>query len=134
MSEEKKPKIRPQSLMAQNFSLALDSVFGLDGSFERSQAIQDKKFDVDKDNAELQELEARLRATEERLRSKGVDAPRHEEENSADKSATNANLTKEKNGDKKAVTEDSGVEDSDTPEDDDGDEEESSDESSEEEE
>jgi len=76
IKEEKKvSRARPQSMIAQNFSLALDNVFGLDETFQLGQAVEDKKWLVNTQSAELQALEARLRATEERLRAQKGESP-----------------------------------------------------------
>ncbi|KAL2846574.1 hypothetical protein BJX68DRAFT_124860 [Aspergillus pseudodeflectus] len=70
--QEYKPKIRPQSTMAQAFSTALDSAFSLDSEVDHlSQTIDQKKFQMIIQNRELEELQARIREAEERLKSRG---------------------------------------------------------------
>jgi len=69
IDQEWRPKGRPQSIIAQNFSIALDSIFGLDdGTEELAQSVEQKKKDVSSRSAELEALQARLRATEQRLK------------------------------------------------------------------
>ncbi|KAL3469888.1 hypothetical protein BJX99DRAFT_240461 [Aspergillus californicus] len=69
--QEWKPKNRPQSTMAQAFSTALDSAFSLDSNVDYlSQTIDQKKFDMMIRNRELEELQERIRAAEERLKSR----------------------------------------------------------------
>ncbi|KAL4803574.1 hypothetical protein BDV18DRAFT_145059 [Aspergillus unguis] len=69
--QEWKPKIRPQSTMAQDFSTALDSAFSLDSNVDfLSQTIDQKKQKMMIQNRELEELQARIRAAEERLKAR----------------------------------------------------------------
>ncbi|KAL4785174.1 hypothetical protein BJX76DRAFT_356347 [Aspergillus varians] len=69
--QEWKPKGRPQSTMAQAFSSALDSAFSLDTDVDYlSQTIDQKKHQMMIQNRELEELQARIRETEERLKSR----------------------------------------------------------------
>ncbi|KAL2833030.1 hypothetical protein BDW59DRAFT_139064 [Aspergillus cavernicola] len=69
--QEWKPKARPQSTMAQAFSTALDSAFSLDSNVDYlSQTIDQKKHQMIIQNRELEELQARIRAAEERLKSR----------------------------------------------------------------
>ncbi|KAE8352660.1 hypothetical protein BDV28DRAFT_122096 [Aspergillus coremiiformis] len=66
-----KPKARPQSTMAQAFSTALDSVFALDSDVHHlSQTVDERKFQMMIQNRELEELQAKIRATEERLKAR----------------------------------------------------------------
>ncbi|KAB8074507.1 hypothetical protein BDV29DRAFT_173668 [Aspergillus leporis] len=66
-----KPKGRPQSTMAQAFSTTLDSVFSLDSDVHQlSQTVDERKFQMMIQNRELEELQARIRATEERLKAR----------------------------------------------------------------
>ncbi|KAL2872753.1 uncharacterized protein BJX67DRAFT_376545 [Aspergillus lucknowensis] len=69
--QEWKPKARPQSTMAQAFSSALDSAFSLDSEVDYlSQTIDQKKFQMIIQNRELEELQARIRQAEERLKAR----------------------------------------------------------------
>ncbi|KAB8235450.1 hypothetical protein ETB97_001273 [Aspergillus alliaceus] len=66
-----KPNGRPQSTMAQAFSTTLDSVFALDSDVHNlSQTVEEKKFQMMIQNRELEELQAKIRATEERLKAR----------------------------------------------------------------
>ncbi|GES57090.1 hypothetical protein Y699_02625 [Aspergillus terreus] len=68
--QEWKPSGRPQSTMAQAFSSALDSVFALDSEVDHlSQTIDQKRFQMLMKNRELEELQAKIRAAEERLKA-----------------------------------------------------------------
>ncbi|KAL2850563.1 hypothetical protein BJY01DRAFT_245404 [Aspergillus pseudoustus] len=70
--EWKPTKVRPQSTMAQAFSTALDSAFSLDSDVDHlSQTIDQKKFQMLIQNRELEELQARIREAEERLKARG---------------------------------------------------------------
>ncbi|KAJ5205214.1 hypothetical protein N7491_004163 [Penicillium cf. griseofulvum] len=70
MDREWKPKVRPQSTMAQAFSSALDSAFMLDSDVNNlSQTIDQKKQQVLIQNRELEELQNRIREAERRLQS-----------------------------------------------------------------
>ncbi|KAF9893716.1 hypothetical protein FE257_009885 [Aspergillus nanangensis] len=65
-----KPSGRPQSTMAQAFSSALDSAFSLDSDVDHlSQTIDQKRFQMMIQNRELEKLQAKIRAAEERLTS-----------------------------------------------------------------
>ncbi|KAL5362589.1 hypothetical protein BJX96DRAFT_154202 [Aspergillus floccosus] len=65
-----KPSGRPQSTMAQAFSSTLDSVFALDSEVDNlSQTIDQKRFQMLIKNRELEELQAKIRAAEERLKA-----------------------------------------------------------------
>ncbi|KAL4893095.1 hypothetical protein BDV59DRAFT_178453 [Aspergillus ambiguus] len=65
-----KPSGRPQSTMAQAFSSALDSAFALDSEVDNlSQTIDQKRFQMLIQNRELEELQAKIRAAEERLKA-----------------------------------------------------------------
>ncbi|BCS26484.1 uncharacterized protein APUU_51195A [Aspergillus puulaauensis] len=69
--QEWKPKARPQSTMAQAFSSALDSAFSLDSDVDHlSLTIDQKKHQMIIQNRELEELQARIREAEERLKSR----------------------------------------------------------------
>ncbi|KAL2001077.1 hypothetical protein VTN02DRAFT_2244 [Thermoascus thermophilus] len=67
--QEWKPNGRPQSTMAQAFSLALDSAFKLDSDADHlSQTVDQKKQMVMIQSRELEVLQAKIREAEERLR------------------------------------------------------------------
>ncbi|KAL4918236.1 hypothetical protein BDW62DRAFT_69817 [Aspergillus aurantiobrunneus] len=69
--QEWKPKGRPQSTMAQAFSSALDSAFSLDTDVDYlSQTVDQKKYQMMIQNRELEELQARIREAEERLKAR----------------------------------------------------------------
>ncbi|KAJ5375782.1 hypothetical protein N7517_007788 [Penicillium concentricum] len=75
MDREWKPKVRPQSTMAQAFSSALDSAFMLDSDVDNlSQTIDQKKQQVLIQNRELEELQNRIREAERRLQSRSTGA------------------------------------------------------------
>ncbi|CBF69780.1 hypothetical protein AN6285.2 [Aspergillus nidulans FGSC A4] len=66
-----KPKARPQSTMAQAFSSALDTAFALDTDVDYlSQTIDQKKYQMMIQNRELEELQAKIREAEERLKAR----------------------------------------------------------------
>ncbi|CZR68009.1 uncharacterized protein PAC_17908 [Phialocephala subalpina] len=68
MDREWKPSARPQSTMARSFSLALNDLFKIDNSLaDLDAAVYEKKKAVSTQTSELEALEARLKATEERL-------------------------------------------------------------------
>ncbi|KAK4634083.1 hypothetical protein CLAFUW4_01413 [Fulvia fulva] len=74
MAEEQDPptqrfNTRPESTIAQNFASDLDAMFGLDsgGVDDLSRTVEEKKQTVTTGEQQLQELEAKLRETEERL-------------------------------------------------------------------
>ncbi|KAG2413324.1 hypothetical protein HFD88_002513 [Aspergillus terreus] len=74
--QEWKPSGRPQSTMAQAFSSALDSVFALDSEVDHlSQTIDQKRFQMLIKNRELEELQAKIRAAEERLKAQQANTP-----------------------------------------------------------
>lgn len=61
---------RPQSTMAQAFSLALDSAFMLDNDVDQlTQSIEQKKQRMTIQTRELEALQARIREAEERLKA-----------------------------------------------------------------
>ncbi|GIJ88886.1 hypothetical protein Asppvi_007814 [Aspergillus pseudoviridinutans] len=71
MEQEWKPKGRPQSTMAQAFSSTLDSVFALDSDVDHlSQTIDQKRFQMIIKARELEELQAKIRETERRLKAR----------------------------------------------------------------
>ncbi|KAJ5758571.1 hypothetical protein N7520_005727 [Penicillium odoratum] len=71
--QEWKPKIRPQSTMAQAFSSALDSAFSLDSDVNHlSQTVDQKKQYMMIQSRELEALQQRIREAEERLKLQGV--------------------------------------------------------------
>ncbi|GAB1213414.1 hypothetical protein ATERTT37_002563 [Aspergillus terreus] len=62
--------------MAQAFSSALDSVFALDSEVDHlSQTIDQKRFQMLMKNRELEELQAKIRAAEERLKAQQANTP-----------------------------------------------------------
>jgi hypothetical protein len=64
-----KPNNRPQSTVAQNFMSELDDLFKIDGGLDDlDKNVHQKKQEVTSHAQQLEELEARLRATEERLK------------------------------------------------------------------
>jgi len=67
---ELKSRARPTSMMAQRFSMLLDSSFGLD---ETTESVIKKKEEVASQAAELEELQARLAAMEEKLSASKVE-------------------------------------------------------------
>ncbi|CDM37163.1 hypothetical protein DTO013E5_9474 [Penicillium roqueforti] len=73
MDREWKPKVRPQSTMAQAFSTALDSAFMLDSDVDNlSQTISQKKQQMLIQTRELEELQNRIREAERRLQSQST--------------------------------------------------------------
>ncbi|KAJ5780148.1 hypothetical protein N7457_005308 [Penicillium paradoxum] len=73
MDREWKPKMRPQSTMAQAFSSALDSAFMLDSDVnDLSHTIDQKKQQMLIQNRELEELQNRIREAERRLQSQAA--------------------------------------------------------------
>ncbi|KAJ9198338.1 hypothetical protein DTO166G4_8097 [Paecilomyces variotii] len=69
--QEWKPKARPQSTMAQAFSLALDSAFSLDTDVDQLEiSVDQKKQMVMIQNRELEALQARIREAEQRLKAR----------------------------------------------------------------
>ncbi|KAH8811604.1 hypothetical protein F5884DRAFT_854945 [Xylogone sp. PMI_703] len=73
-----KPTGRPQSTMAQSFSLALNDLFKIDNSIaDLDAAVFEKKQAVSTQTSELEALEARLRETEERLKAKQAAVTEH---------------------------------------------------------
>jgi len=64
------PWSRPQSIIAQRFSDELDDAFGLDSASELAYAVEDKKWVVSVQTAELLALEALLRVTEDLLKAR----------------------------------------------------------------
>jgi len=66
-----KPNGRPQSTMARSFSAALNDVFKIDNSLaDLDAAVDQNKRAVLNQTSELEALEARLKATEERLKQR----------------------------------------------------------------
>ncbi|OJK00849.1 uncharacterized protein BO95DRAFT_446491 [Aspergillus brunneoviolaceus CBS 621.78] len=69
--QEWKPSGRPQSTMAQAFSTALDSAFSLDTDVNHlSQTIDQKKLQMMIQTRELEQLQAKIREAEERLKAR----------------------------------------------------------------
>ncbi|KAF2143191.1 uncharacterized protein K452DRAFT_296974 [Aplosporella prunicola CBS 121167] len=74
-----KPKNRPQSQIARNFSDALDDIFNLTGKFDEvEKEVEQKHTKLTTKEAELEALEARLKAAEERLKKAGAPIPKPE--------------------------------------------------------
>ncbi|KAF2848764.1 hypothetical protein T440DRAFT_146271 [Plenodomus tracheiphilus IPT5] len=76
-----KPKNRPQSTVALQFMSELDNLFKLDGDLDTlDKTVHQKKQAVSTQTQELEALEARLRAAEERLQqAKGNSPPRRKD-------------------------------------------------------
>lgn len=76
-----KPKNRPQSTVALNFMSELDNLFKLDGDLDTlDKTVHQKKQAVSTQTQELEALEARLRAAEERLsQATGNSPPRRKD-------------------------------------------------------
>ncbi|KAF1852081.1 uncharacterized protein K460DRAFT_373941 [Cucurbitaria berberidis CBS 394.84] len=76
-----KPNKRPQSTVARNFMSELDNLFKLDGDLDtHHKNLHEKKQAVSTQTQELEALEARLRAAEERLKeAKGSSPPRRKD-------------------------------------------------------
>lgn len=69
LDREWKPNGRPQSTIARNFMSELDDLFKIDGGLDEVHAtVHEKKQAVTSHTQQLEEIEARLRETEERLR------------------------------------------------------------------
>lgn len=65
---------RPQSTIAQNFSLTLNELFKIENCIsDLDAAVYEKKKAVSTQTLELKELEERLKATEEQLKRAGID-------------------------------------------------------------
>ncbi|KAL9113240.1 MAG: hypothetical protein Q9227_002575 [Pyrenula ochraceoflavens] len=76
LDQEYKPSGRPQSTMALSFASTLDSAFSLSPELDNlSQSIQTKQDAVSSQSRELEELEARIRETEERLKRSRASSP-----------------------------------------------------------
>ncbi|KAB8346341.1 hypothetical protein FH972_023384 [Carpinus fangiana] len=72
-SAERQRSPRPVSTMALDFNNFLDGAFNLGGEIPTlMESVQDKQDQVSKHNRELEELEARLKAMEERLTKSGA--------------------------------------------------------------
>ncbi|KAL5398770.1 hypothetical protein PMIN06_008400 [Paraphaeosphaeria minitans] len=75
-----KPNNRPQSTIARNFMSELDDLFRLDGGIDLlDKTVHQKKQAVSTHAQELEELEAKLRATEERLHQARNSPPRRKD-------------------------------------------------------
>ncbi|OOF99572.1 hypothetical protein ASPCADRAFT_1248 [Aspergillus carbonarius ITEM 5010] len=71
LDREWKPNRRPQSTMAQAFSTALDSAFSLDSDVNHlSQTIDQKRHQMMIQTRELEQLQAKIREAEERLKAR----------------------------------------------------------------
>ncbi|PYI08544.1 hypothetical protein BO78DRAFT_364824 [Aspergillus sclerotiicarbonarius CBS 121057] len=71
LDQEWKPSRRPQSTMAQAFSTALDSAFSLDSDVNHlSQTIDQKRHQMMIQTLELEQLQAKIREAEERLKAR----------------------------------------------------------------
>ncbi|KAI9723830.1 MAG: hypothetical protein M1828_004080 [Chrysothrix sp. TS-e1954] len=65
---------RPESTLAMDFSSALDGAFNLSGELpDLQENVEQKKKAVTSQSQELEEIEARLKATEERLKRAGME-------------------------------------------------------------
>ncbi|KAF2016845.1 hypothetical protein BU24DRAFT_419900 [Aaosphaeria arxii CBS 175.79] len=72
-----KPNNRPQSTIARNFMSELDDLFKIDGGIDDlDKNIHQKKQTVSDHTQQLEALEARLKATEERLKQVKNSPPR----------------------------------------------------------
>jgi len=63
-----KPNGRPQSIIARDFSAALDDLFKLNGLGALEKAVEEKKDTVQSQMFQLENLDAKLRDADERLR------------------------------------------------------------------
>jgi len=63
-----KPNGRPQSIIARDFSAALDDLFKLNGLGALEKAVEEKKDTVQSQRYQLENLDAKLRDADERLR------------------------------------------------------------------
>ncbi|KAF2708477.1 hypothetical protein K504DRAFT_308103 [Pleomassaria siparia CBS 279.74] len=80
LDREWKPSGRPQSTIAKNFMSELDDLFKLDGGLDLlDKNVHQKKQAVTTHTQELEALEARLRATEERLKQAKSSPPSHKD-------------------------------------------------------
>ncbi|KAL6710725.1 hypothetical protein ACN47E_007782 [Coniothyrium glycines] len=71
-----KPNNRPQSTVARNFMSELDNLFKLDGDLNTlDKTVHEKKQAVSTQTQELEALEAKLRAAEERLNHAKSNSP-----------------------------------------------------------
>ncbi|KAK5053256.1 hypothetical protein LTR84_002230 [Exophiala bonariae] len=77
-AESYKPKARPQSILAQEFSAALDDLFKLNGLGELEESVVQKKDKVQTQRYQLEDLDAKLRETSERLRRLETKHRRHQ--------------------------------------------------------
>ncbi|KAI1006213.1 hypothetical protein K3495_g2004 [Podosphaera aphanis] len=92
LDREWKSNHRPQSRIAQDFSIDLNQLFKIDCSIsDLDAAVCEKKKSVQIQTSELQALEARLKETEERLIQAGVKPSRTSMiiDNSIEESAQN---------------------------------------------
>ncbi|KAJ5604448.1 hypothetical protein N7510_009602 [Penicillium lagena] len=96
--QEWKPRVRPQSTMAQAFSTALDSAFSLDSEVDDlSNSIDQKKYQMMIQSRQLEELQARIREAENRLKMRqsvqlgANDVPEKIEEEGAESAAQQDN-------------------------------------------
>ncbi|KAF2639386.1 hypothetical protein P280DRAFT_403231 [Massarina eburnea CBS 473.64] len=75
-----KPNNRPQSTVARNFMSELDDLFRLDDNInDLDKTVAAKKQAVTTHSQELEALEAKLRATEERLKLAKTSPPRRKD-------------------------------------------------------
>ncbi|KAI5369587.1 hypothetical protein Slin15195_G004620 [Septoria linicola] len=92
--EEQPRRARPESTIAQSFAADLDSMFGLGEMDTLSRTIEEKKSTVSTGQLQLQELEARLRETEQRLaKVSRQNSPARRAEIGAPNTATDDNQT-----------------------------------------
>lgn len=104
MDAEWRPNGRPVSTAALNFSAALDNIFNLGASGELAMTVEQKKNEVKSHEQQLEDLDARLRQADERLKrlesnhkgmqgesvtsSRGHDRRRGQQSNSSDSEGT----------------------------------------------
>ncbi|KAL2421698.1 hypothetical protein ABEF95_001461 [Exophiala dermatitidis] len=69
------PNGRPQSTLARDFSAALDDLFKLNGIGALEESVEQKKDTLQTQKYQLDDLDARLRETDERL--KRLEAKHH---------------------------------------------------------
>jgi len=75
-AEYKASNARPQSILARDFSAALDDLFKLNGIGALEESVEQKKDEVQSQKYQLEDLDAKLRETDEKL--KRLEANRHE--------------------------------------------------------
>jgi len=63
-----KPNGRPQSILARDFSAALDDLFKLNGIGALEESVEQKKDTVQSQRYQLEDLDAKLRETDHKLK------------------------------------------------------------------